>query len=186
MLPLHAFADISHLSVEDYLELEESSFTRHEYIKGELLAMAGSTDSHNDIVANLLTALLPKAKDKGCKARAENFKVRTANDVFYYPDIVLTCGPREHRYYTTKPCVLVEVLSESTARNDIQEKALAYKQLQALQLYLIVDSRRESAFGYRRKRTGWVLEQYTNIPIDIPCLDTSIMIEEIYDQVELI
>ncbi len=184
MLALKAFLDISHLSVIEYLDLEESSFIRHEYIKGELIAMAGSTDSHNDIVANLLTALLPKAKIKGCKVRAENFKVRTAADVFYYPDIVLICGPREHRYYTTKPCVLVEVLSESTARSDIQEKALAYKQLQTLQLYLIIDSRQESAFGYRRKRTGWALEQYTNVAINIPCLDDSITLKEVYDQVE--
>ena len=184
MVTLQAFPDISRVSVKEYLELEESSFTRHEYIKGELIAMAGSTDSHNDIVANLLTALLPKAKAKDCKVRAENFKVRTADDVFYYPDIVIICGPREHRYYTTKPCVLVEVLSESTVRNDIQEKALAYKQLQALQLYLMVDSRQENVFSYRRKRIGWVLEQYNNAPIDIPCLDVNIKLKEIYDQVE--
>ncbi len=181
---LQAFPDISHISVEEYLELEESSFTKHEYIKGELIAMAGSTDSHNDIVANLLAALLPKAKEKGCKVRAENFKVRTADDVFYYPDIVLICGPREHRYYTTRPCLLVEVLSQSTARNDIQEKALVYKQLQTLQLYLMVDSRQETAFGYRRRSTGWVLEHYNNTPIDIPCLNVGIKLKEIYDQVE--
>ena len=35
------------ISVEDYLEGEKISPVKHEYIEGEVFAMAGTSDKHN-------------------------------------------------------------------------------------------------------------------------------------------
>ena len=49
------------LSVEEYLELEESGNVRHEYIGGVLHAMAGATLGHTTIVTNISAATHPSS-----------------------------------------------------------------------------------------------------------------------------
>ena len=47
-------ADRTHnyISPEEYLKLEELSLVKHEYIQGEIYAMAGATESHVTICVN--------------------------------------------------------------------------------------------------------------------------------------
>ena len=118
------------ISIEDYLEGEQHTDTKHEYLAGQVVAMGGASDKHGLIAGSLYAALLPAARRKGCQLFIADMKVRVNHDsdsYFYYPDLLLSCQPddRESAYYRRHPCLLVEVLSPSTERIDSREKLLA-------------------------------------------------------------
>jgi Uma2 family endonuclease len=75
------------VTIEAYLELEEQSETRHEFVDGQLLAMAGETGEHEDIVFNIVTALRPIAQAKGCRLRGPSVKLRVSGQRYRYPDV---------------------------------------------------------------------------------------------------
>jgi Uma2 family endonuclease len=88
-------------------------------------------------------------------------KVRVmASSAYYYPDVAVTCSPRDlavdaPAYYIEAPCLLVEVLSDSTERIDRREKLLVYQQLESLNDYLLFDQDKREAEHYHRKVDGW-------------------------------
>ncbi len=171
------------VSVEDYLEGEKDGFVRHEYVHGEVFAMAGGSNVHNTITLNIATALNPAARQKGCRTYSSDMKVRASEKTFYYPDVVFVCEESSDDYYVDKPCVIVEVASRSTARTDMNEKRYAYQDLASLQLYLLVDSRKQFVLGYYRTKKGWEerhFEEGETVPI--PCADLSLTFEDIYIQ----
>ena len=100
-------------------------------------------------------------------------------------DVVLVCDPADTAtYYTERPCLIVEVLSESTERIDRREKLLAYQKLPSLQAYLLVaqDARRVEIF---RRSTDWRHELHTEGAIELPCVDSPIALDDIYIDVGL-
>src|SRR5580658_3764330 len=97
---VQAVEHASSLSVEDYLAGELKSEIRHEYIGGLVYAMAGTSSEHNLICQNLLIALRAHLRGKPCQVFMESLKLRlrTANeDIFYYPDLIVTCDPRDRQ-----------------------------------------------------------------------------------------
>ncbi len=42
------------LTVEEYLKSEQDAKIRHEYVAGQIFAMAGASEAHNLIVTNLI------------------------------------------------------------------------------------------------------------------------------------
>lgn len=121
------------LSVERYLELERESLIRHEYVGGQLYAMTGTTKRHNLIVGNILVALREAAKGTSCRVYSENVKVRTPEDVVYYPDVMVACEPdTDDLYVEQEPCLLVEVISPTTESTDRREKLIAYRTIPRL------------------------------------------------------
>ena len=127
------------LSVEEYLEFEQKASVRHEYIAGTLYALAGVTKRHSLIVSNLVGHLWAAARGSSCRVYSESVKMRPADNLFYYPDVMVTCHDEEgDPLFETAPCLLVEVLSDSTAHIDKREKLIAYQQIESLKTYLIV------------------------------------------------
>jgi len=171
------------ISVKDYLNGERESPIKHEYIHGEVFAMAGGSDVHNTITLNIATKLVASAREKGCRAYSSDMKVRAGESVFYYPDVMFVCEDDSNDYYKEKPCVIVEVLSSSTNRIDKNEKRHAYLAMTSLKLYLIVDSRRQYVLGYYRTKSGWQEKLFgEGEEIPIPCADTTLTTEDIYIQ----
>ena len=96
---------------------------------------------------------------------------------------MLICEEDPGDYYKEKPCVIVEVLSSSTNRTDKNEKRHAYLSLPSLQLYLLVDSRRQFVMGYYRTKTGWQEKHFSErMRVPVPCADTELTLEDIYIQ----
>ena len=127
------------LSVEEYLEFEQKASVRHEYVAGTLYALAGATKKHNLIISNLIFRLMSASRGTLCRVYSEGVKVRPVDNLFYYPDVMVACHGREgDPLFETEPCLLIEVLSESTAHIDKREKLVAYQQLRSLQTYLII------------------------------------------------
>jgi Uma2 family endonuclease len=86
------------MSVDEYLEAEKSAPVRHEYVAGQIYAMAGASDAHNTIALNFATLLRSGLRGGPCRAYMSDMKVWIeAAGVFYYPDVLVTLRPDRHR-----------------------------------------------------------------------------------------
>ncbi|NJO80637.1 MAG: Uma2 family endonuclease [Cyanobacteria bacterium RM1_2_2] len=155
-----------HLSPEDYLQLEEHSPVKHEYIDGQIYAMVGATDAHVTIALNLATALRNHVRGSGCRVYISDMKARIESlNRYYYPDILVTCDPRDQATALEKrfPRLIVEVLSDSTEAFDRGDKFADYQTLNSLQEYVLLNSKRQRVECFRRNEAGlWVLQSYTD------------------------
>ncbi|MBK1653987.1 Uma2 family endonuclease [Allochromatium vinosum] len=179
-------AHASRLSVEDYLASEDGADIRHEYIDGELYAMSGASRQHVIITLNMVAHLRPLLRGTPCQLFANDLKLRlkiAEQDIFYYPDLILACDPDDREtYYCPRPCLLIEVLSDSTARIDRREKLLAYQTLPSLMEYLLVDQHQRRVDVYRRAQ-GWALDVLTEGAVRLDYLDIEVPLDVIYEDV---
>ena len=176
------------LNVAEYLEGEQHSEVRHEYIGGLVYPMAGASDEHNTISLNLASAILVHLRGKSCRVFMADSKVRLqtdADDIFYYPDLMVACDPRDtNRFFKKYPCVQVEVLSESTERIDRREKFLSYTQTETLEEYILVAQDKMEVTLYRRANQ-WHPEILKTATQSLPLasIDFSIPLASIYEGV---
>jgi Uma2 family endonuclease len=145
---------------DDYLEWEQRQPERHEYVRGEVFAMAGTTDRHNEISGNFYTLLRQHLRGAPCRAYMADVKVRVeAADCGcgFYPNVQVTCAEsdRTDRLVKRSPVLVVEVLSDSTASYDLGDKFAAYQQLDSLREYVLVDQDRVRVQIYRRRDGQW-------------------------------
>ncbi len=174
------------MTVEQYLEFEKTTETRHEFIDGQLLAMAGETLLHDDIVLNIVEALRPIARAKKCKLHATNIQTRVRGTRYRYPDIVITCEILQHIRTLENPCFIAEVQSDSTAETDNGTKLEEYTKIPSLQRYAIISQKTRQVVVYKRNGEIWTFEVLLeNGEIDIPCLETSLSLEQIYADLTL-
>ncbi len=179
-----AYAVSTHFVTEqEYLEGEQHSELRHEYVDGQVFAMTGASDLHGLILNALAFALTPGARRKGGQLFTSDMKLRLeigGQTIFYYPDLLVSCDPQDRdRNFRRSPCLIVEVLSPSTARVDRREKLLAYQSLPSLQAYLLVEQDRRHVELYRRAN-GWRVEHYEQGSLPIDCLDAPLALDDIY------
>jgi Uma2 family endonuclease len=157
-------AAFNYISPEDYLAAEANSPIKHEYHDGEVYAMAGGTDAHITVALNLWALLRGHLRDQGCRAYALDMKARLeALNRFYYPDVMVTCDERDSDLSTYKqhPCLIVEVLSESTEAFDRGNKFADYRHLESLQEYVLISQTGPQVEVFRRNAEGlWVLHPY--------------------------
>ncbi|WP_149975692.1 Uma2 family endonuclease, partial [Microcystis aeruginosa] len=112
-----ALSNYNNLTPEEYLQFEETSLIKHEYIDGQVYAMAGTTDTHNIVAGNIYTIIRNHLRGSDCRVYFADVKVRLEKrNHFYYPDILVTCDDRDRETATYKrfPKLIVEVLSDST------------------------------------------------------------------------
>jgi Uma2 family endonuclease len=156
----------NYLSSEEYLQLEEKSDIKHEYIDGEIYAMAGATDAHVTIAGNLFALLRNYLRGSDCRVYISDMKARIEKrDRFFYPDVMVTCDSRDRENSTYKqyPTLIVEVLYDSTEAFDRGDKFADYQTLDSLQEYVLINSKRQRVECFRRNNEGlWVLQSYTS------------------------
>lgn len=142
------------LTVEEYLEFEETGEIRHEYIAGEIFAMATPTLRHGVIIDNLVMAFNAHLRGNPCRAFSAGVKVHIRidqADIFYCPDVVIACGDLNmDAKFIGNPKLIVEVLSPSTERTDRREKALTYRHIRELEEYILIAQRTREITFYRR------------------------------------
>ncbi|MBD2484266.1 Uma2 family endonuclease [Planktothrix sp. FACHB-1365] len=148
------------LTVENYLNAEANSQTRHEYVGGYVFAMAGASEEHNIIAGNILALLRPHLRGSSCRVFVSDMKVKVQDDIFYYPDLLVTCNPQDnHRYFKTQPSLIIEVLSESTETTDRREKLMNYQTLDSLKEYVLVSQNQMQVEVYRQDDQGnWTIQ----------------------------
>jgi Uma2 family endonuclease len=171
------------ITFNEYLALEEKAQRKHELVDGVLYAMAGASRDHNLIAVNLVALLRPAAREKGCRLFASDMKLRVGERTAYYPDLMLVCGPSpDNPLYEENPCLVVEILSASTERQDRGEKRLAYQGLSTLRAYLLVDARLRRVEGYYRQSEQWLYQDIQGEgEFEVPCLGLSLTLEAVYE-----
>ena len=147
--PQHRF------DADAYLAWEAKQSERHEYLRGEVFAMAGGTENHNTVALNAAVALRSHLKGTPCKVFISDMRVQVAAvDAYFYPDVVVRCQPKTapdgKAISTDAPVLVVEILSDSTATWDRGGKFAAYRQLPSLQEYVLIDPQAQTVELYRR------------------------------------
>lgn len=148
-------------SYRDYLELEEASNVKHEYLGGEIYAMAGGTPEHAALAVSISSALHAQLRGGPCRVYSSDLRVRVlATGLATYPDVSVVCGDleRDPGSPTTvvNPVLVVEVLSESTADYDRGEKLDHYRKVPSLQAVVLVDPQeRRIELWHRTAGQGW-------------------------------
>lgn len=148
-----------HYTYAEYLALEEESPIRHEYLEGEIYAMAGGTPDHAALAAAVLSILRPQLP-RGCRAFTSDLRVRIpSTGLTTYPDGAVVCGgtqrPPEDPIAVTNPVLLVEVTSNSSEDYDRGEKLRQYQAILTAKEILIVSHREPRISLHRRDEHGW-------------------------------
>jgi Uma2 family endonuclease len=173
------------LTFDQYLEIEASAETRHEFVDGFMFAMAGSTKSHNLIASNIHSRLRAASKKTSCRAYMENVKLRTPDGIGYYPDVILTCDDDITDLVIRTPCLILEVLSKSTSEVDHTEKWLNYQRIPSLNMYVMVAQDRRFLEVYTRQTDGsWRYETLEDAgTLKFACVNASMTLDDVYEDV---
>jgi Uma2 family endonuclease len=148
-------------SFADYVRHEHVSNTRHEYLNGQIYAMAGGSPEHSALIASLTTHLSNQVRGGRCRVHMSDLRVRVKETgLATYPDVVVVCGPwqRDPDDANTllNPVVVIEVLSPSTEAYDRGEKLAHYKLIPTLRACLLVaHERREIEIWSRDDGGPW-------------------------------
>lgn len=176
---------------DDYFLIELGSSLKHEYLRGEIFAMAGATVAHNEIQANVLTMLRTRLRGQQCRAYGSDFRITTPAGFLTYPDLAVVCGPiallPDRPDTATNPQVLVEILSDATREYDRGQKFTLYKTIPTLREYVLIEQTRRDIEHWRRGRDGAWTARRTVAPdatLRLNSLRISLPLVEIYDGVE--
>lgn len=181
MLPAEKFKT----SIEDYLQGELLSDIKHEYVNGDIYAMAGASEEHNTITVNLTALLHNHLRGTACKVFASDMKthIQTAyGDFFYYPDLQVCCrNDDKQRYYKQAPKLIIEVLSDSTQRHDRCEKFNNYRQLDSLEESVLITQDKRQVEIYRRTEQWQALLATENDTVRLESLGLTLNMTDIYE-----
>jgi Uma2 family endonuclease len=175
-----------HYTMEQYLTLEEESAVRHEYLDGEIYAMAGGSPDHAALAA-VVIALLRTRLPRGCRVFTSDLRVRVPlTGLSTYPDVAVVCGPTERaaddRLAVVNPVLLVEITSDSTEDYDRGEKLRHYQQLRSLREVLIVSHREPHVTLHRRDAHDWMaVDARAGETIDLAAIGAQLSIDDIYE-----
>jgi Uma2 family endonuclease len=142
------------LSAEEYLAIERASDTKHEYVDGQIVAMAGTSLAHALIASNVAGELRSRLRGSGCNAVASDLRVSADLKAYFYPDVVVFCKGGKWRDAgmdtLESPVVVFEVLSDSTEVRDRGVKFERYQRAESLQMYVLVAQDHVSVEVFRR------------------------------------
>jgi len=174
------------MTYADYLTAERIAQVKHEYLRGQVWAMAGGTVEHGRLAMAVGSALSGALRGKPCVVLSSDVRVRIeATDRTTYPDVTVVCGPRavaaDDPDAIVNPVVLVEVLSDSTEADDRGEKFAHYRRLASLREYVLVSQRERRIEVFRREGDHWSLyEAAAGDTIELGSIGATLAVDEIY------
>jgi Uma2 family endonuclease len=181
----------SKISEEEYLQGELVAEFKHEFIDGEVFAMAGASEAHNLLAGNIFAELKNQLKGTPCRTFIADMKVKVVND-FFYPDVMVVCqqesqsgtgATNEVKYYKQSPVIIVEVLSQSTRKFDKTAKRLKYKNISTLEEYVLIDQTIAEIEIFRKREHWQSFYYYLGDEITFESLGVTVLVEDIYYQV---
>jgi len=187
-------------TVEEYLAFERTAEERHEYLDGEIYAMAGESLEHGRICMNLARIVSNQLLGKPCGLLFKDMKVRSGPDpkpgrvtksLFSYPDLLVVCGEPKvhdrHRDVLLNPTVIIEVLSDTTEAYDRGEKFRRYRTyLASLTDYLLVVQNQPVIDHYRRLPDNrWELASVEGLEasLHVASIECTLRLAEVYDRI---
>lgn len=170
------------INEEDYLAGELSAEIRHEYVDGQVYAMAGAHANHNRISSNVNAVLNVHLKGKPCQPYASDMKVKVGSK-YFYPDVMVDCSDADG-YFTESPTLIVEVLSHSTRRMDETTKRMAYLQIPSLQEYVLIEQDFVDIEVIRRSEHWQSRHYFLGDTVTLESVGLAVPVEDIYDRVK--
>lgn len=180
----------AYFTPEEYLEIERISPIKHEYLDGQIVAMAGASKAHVIITGNLSALILNRLRGTGCISYATDMKVRLPGSrLFYYPDLAVTCDETDKNSeedFILHPKLLIEVLSDSTEAFDRGDKFADYKTNAEFEEYLLVHQNQVLVEQFQRKSNNlWVPTIYRGgETIELTSIGFSCPISDLYENLE--
>ena len=182
-------------TLEQYFDHEYKVEGRHEYLNGEIRAMAYTSVVHSDLLSNLFLLLGSCVKSKGCKIYSSDrmLYAKDCNKIFY-PDLQVICEDHKTFNYkgkmeaTLNPSVLIEITSPSTESEDRIDKWACYKTIPSLKQYFIVSHRKKAVEVYNRMdedSTKWINSEAKEDDDFVEIGDCKILLKDIYNKVQL-
>ena len=175
-------------TLAEYLEIEsQSAAVKHEYVAGEVYAMAGGSVEHSALSTALSGLLLAHLRGGPGRPHGPDLRIRIeSEDVATYADVSVVCDPVERAAdsptHVINPRIVAEVLSPSTERYDREQKRLYYQQIDALQEYVLVAQDRRRVEVWRRAAEGWAHESAGGgESIRLPSIDFELDVDELYE-----
>jgi Uma2 family endonuclease len=181
-------------SEEEYLRLENDAFEKSEFFQGQIIKMAGAAPNHNRVKENVAIEVgIVLKKNKSCRSSSSDQRIYIpANSLYTYPDILIVCGPNKFskldRITITNPSVIIEILSPSTVDYDRGQKFKLYRDIETLQEYVTIDSRKADAQVFRRMPDNqWILADDAfslTETITIQTIGATLLMADLYDGTE--
>lgn len=170
---------------EEYFAWEGKQLEKHEYIDGEVYAMSGGSVNHSRIAVRFTALCANHLEGGSCETGNSDLRVNIVEtDIYTYPDVSVTCDERDKTttQYITYPCLIVEVLSESTEAYDRGGKFRMYRNNPVLQDYLLVSSTSIEMDLYHKNDAGeWIILNYkAGDIIELKSINLSFAIEQVY------
>ena len=190
---MSALRQLSYISAEEYRDGEEVSLVKHEWLDGEVFAMAGGTYNHSTLCSKIAAALDRALKGRPCKARNSEQRIKAeSNGQETYPDAVIFCPPSRFvgkgNSTLLTPKVIFEVLSESTEKYDRTGKFTLYKTIKTFEEYVLVEQDRVWVDHFRRDENGnWIHRSYISRSdiLILSSVEIEITLEDIYDELDV-
>jgi Uma2 family endonuclease len=172
----------------DYVALELESSTKHEFFQGEIYAMAGGSEEHSALAAEVLRLLGNGVGERPCRVHTSDLRVYVEEvGLATFPDGSVICGPLEQHPESPKatalnPVLLLEVTSDSSEEYDTTNKLAAYQSISTLQDYVIVSHRERRLTVYQRGADGSWKSQVALASgrVRIQCLEAELLVKDVY------
>ena len=172
----------------DYVALENDSSTKHEFLDGEIYAMAGGSEDHSAIAAEVLRSLGNAIGDRPCRVHTSDLRIYVEAVGFAtFPDGSMICGPFQQHAPSPdatalNPMILLEVTSDSSEEHDTGTKLEAYQTIPSLREYVIVSHRERRITVHRRDDAGaWTARvAISGGRVGVETLGTELVVDTIY------
>ena len=182
----NAAAQHPFMTIDEYLEFEEQSPVRHEYVNGAVYAMNGVSVAHARIARELVMTVGGHLRGGPCELFSTDLKLRIRTDtdeVFYYPDMMVACQRDDWgANYVRNPKLVAEILSPSTQHIDRREKAMTYRRIASLEEYVLLAQDDHKVIVHRRAE-NWRPQSYTGpqATVEFRSIGLSVPLAQIYE-----
>jgi Uma2 family endonuclease len=172
-----------------FLDWVQGREERYELDRGHVIMMTGGSRAHWQITANLFKALDARIDPQRWAVLPE-FGVDLQSESIRFPDIIVDrAGEAPKDLTATAPVLIAEVLSPSSERIDLGDKAAEYLRLPSLAAYLVLAQDQIKAWIWRRGPAGFpsgpdVLEG-DNAVARIEALGVDLPLAEVYARVRM-
>ena len=176
------------LSVDEWRDLLHTTDVKYEYHDGWVVAMAGGSLDHSAIAINVIEDIRRELGDGPCRVYNSDAPVRLSPAEYRLPDATVTCdeGDRGRVTEIQSPRVIVEVLSQSTEKEDRTTKFALYRSCPSVQEYMLIATDYQTIEVYRRSGEVWVYRSYgPGDPVELESIDVHLSVDHLYRLTEV-
>jgi Uma2 family endonuclease len=178
-------------TVDEYLELEEKAEFKSEFVNGDIIPMAGASANHNKISLNFCRFFPLSIQEQEYEIFMSDIRLWMPDHKRYtYPDVVVVKGQPiftdEKQTGITNPCLIIEILSNSTGEYDRENKFKLYRSIPSFQEYILVDQTGYGIEQYAKQADGkWILSDYVgeDAILKLESVNFEISLRDLYKRV---